>query len=144
MAMSQDIQVLHGKALRSFPETTVKGEALVTAEPITLLGFVDPKTGNITEPTHELNGVNITDKIFVFPRGVGSTVGPYTLLNLVQHNKAPAAIINRESDQGTIAGCSVARIPLAYGFDRDPIITLQTGDEIELVITNGTAEIRKL
>jgi predicted aconitase with swiveling domain len=119
----------------------ISGEAIVTKTPITLLGFVDPKTGNITEESHDLNGQCITGKIFVFPRGVGSTVGPYTLINLVKNDKGPIAIINRESDQGTVAGCSVARIPLAYGFKEDPTDIIKTGDKVRISFESGKSLI---
>ncbi len=120
---------------------SIEGETIVTREPITLLGFVDTKTGTVTQSDHELNGVSIEGKIFVFPRGIGSTVGPYTLLNLMKNGKGPIAIINRESDQGTVAGCSVAQIPMAYGFDIDPSEFLKTGDKIKLTIEFGKSKI---
>ncbi|MCE7734766.1 MAG: DUF126 domain-containing protein [Candidatus Heimdallarchaeota archaeon] len=133
-----------GKAIRSMGLQSIEGEAIVTSEPITLLGFVDTKTGTVTQPDHELNGVSIDGKIFVFPRGIGSTVGPYTLLNLMKNGKGPLAIINRESDQGTVAGCSVAQIPMAYGFESDPTDFIKTGDKIKLSIDTGKSKVEIL
>lgn len=130
-----------GKSIRSMGSQSIEGETIVTSEPITLLGFVDTKTGTVTQADHELNGVCIEGKIFVFPRGIGSTVGPYTLLNLMKNGKGPLAIINRESDQGTVAGCSVARIPMAYGFENDPSEFLKTGDKIKLSLEAGKSKI---
>ena len=131
-------------SLRSFKQFEVEGEAIVTSDPITLLGFVDPETGKIVEEGHELNGQSIAGKIFVFPRGVGSTVGPYTLINLVKNEMGPLAIINRESDQGTVAGCSVARIPMVYGMDQDPTVVLKTGDKIKITAQANKAEVAVL
>lgn len=148
--MSEDnIQKFDGKALRSVGNIEIEGEALVSKSPITLLGFVDAKTGTITEKGHELNGKEITGKIFVFPRGIGSTVGPYVLINLVKNEKQPLAIINRESDQGTISGCSVAGIPMAYGLSLenepiDPTEKIKSGDKIRLIIEKGKASIELL
>ena len=135
------MSIYEGKAIRSMGDQTVKGDTIVTKDPITLLGFVDPKSGKITQPDHELDGISIEGKIFVFPRGIGSTVGPYTLLNLMKNGKGPIAIINRESDQGTVAGCSVARIPMAYGFDEDPTVFLKSDQNISLTIHSGTSQI---
>ncbi|OLS19495.1 MAG: hypothetical protein HeimC2_41020 [Candidatus Heimdallarchaeota archaeon LC_2] len=135
------MSIYKGKAIRSMGDQIVEGDIVVTKEPITLLGFVDTKSGKITQPDHELDGISIEGKIFVFPRGIGSTVGPYTLLNLVKNGKGPIAIINRESDQGTVAGCSVARIPMAYGFEEDPTIFLKSGQNIKLTIHSGNSEI---
>ena len=131
----------NGKALRSMKDLEISGEALVTKDPITLLGFVDPNSGKITQENHELHGKVITNKVFVFPRGVGSTVGPYTLVNLMKNGKGPAAIINRESDQGTVAGCSVAKIPMAYGFDIDPTDLIKSGQQVTLKFENGVAQL---
>ncbi|RMG37692.1 MAG: DUF126 domain-containing protein [Methanobacteriota archaeon] len=120
-------------------DMVIEGEAIVTSQPITLLGFVDATTGKIVEEDHELFGQSITGKIFVFPKGVGSTVGPYVLLNLKKNGKAPLAIINRESDQGTISGCSVAKIPMIYRLDRDPVTSIRTGDRVKIVVAHGSA-----
>ncbi|OLS22941.1 MAG: hypothetical protein HeimC3_28850 [Candidatus Heimdallarchaeota archaeon LC_3] len=124
--------------LLSFGETVVEGEAIVTDSPITLLGFVNHLDGKVVEESHPLNGQSIKDKIFVFPKGVGSTVGPYVLLNLREHNNTPLAIINRESDQGTVSGCSVARIPLAYKVD---ISKIKNGNHVKVSLKNGKAKI---
>ena len=124
--------------LLSFGETVVEGEAIVTDSPITLLGFVNHLDGKVVEESHPLNGQSIKDKIFVFPKGVGSTVGPYVLLNLREHNNTPLAIINRESDQGTVSGCSVARIPLAYKVD---ISKIKNGNHVKVSLKNGRAKI---
>ena len=129
------------RSLRSFKKFEIEGEAIVTSEPITLLGFVDPASGKIVEEGHELNGISIHDKIFVFPRGIGSTVGPYTLINLVKNGMGPKAIINRESDQGTVAGCSVARIPMVYGMEEDPTKVIKTGDKIKIIALANEATV---
>ena len=52
-----------------------KGEALVSNNPISFLGGVDPYTGQVIDSKHELNGKNIKDKILIIPGGKGSTVG---------------------------------------------------------------------
>jgi len=51
---------------------------------------VDPNTGKVVEKGHDLEGKSIAGKIFVFPKGGGSTVGSYTLLRLKKNGKAPA------------------------------------------------------
>ena len=57
-----------------------KGPALVTMQPISFLGSVDPKTGIVVEKGHELEGKGVAGRILVFPRGKGSTVGSYMML----------------------------------------------------------------
>ena len=134
-------RTLHGKGLMSLGKMRVEGEAVVTTEPITFLGFLDSETGQVTKKGSELDGVSIAGKVFVFPRGVGSTVGPYVLVNLARNGLAPTAMINRESDSGTVAGASVAGIPLVYRLEEDPITFIRTGDHVIISLNNGDAEV---
>ena len=133
--------ILKGLGLRSLQNISIDGEALVTKLPITFLGFVDKQTGEIVEKEHELYGKSIKNKIFVFPRGIGSTVAPYVLINLKRNNVAPLAIINRESDSGTVAGASASRIPMVYRLDGDPVELIKNGQKIKIKIENGKATI---
>ena len=133
--------IIKGKGLRSLQNLTIEGEALVTSSPITFLGFVNKETGEIVEKEHELYGKSIKGKIFVFPRGIGSTVAPYVLINLRRNNVAPLAIINRESDSGSVAGDSASRIPMVYRLDKDPVTTIKTGQKVNNQINNGKAQI---
>ena len=136
--------ILKGLGLRSLQNITLEGEALVTSSPITFLGFINKETGEIVDKEHELYGQTIKDKIFVFPRGIGSTVAPYVLINLKRNNAAPLAIINRESDSGTVAGASASRIPMVYRLDADPVTTIKNGQKLRMKIENGNATIEIL
>ena len=136
--------ILKGLGLRSLQNITLEGEALVTSSPITFLGFINKETGEIVDKEHELYGQTIKDKIFVFPRGIGSTVAPYVLINLKRNNAAPLAIINRESDSGTVAGASASRIPMVYRLDADPVSTIKNGQRLRVKIENGKATIEIL
>ncbi|MFH1328896.1 MAG: DUF126 domain-containing protein [Candidatus Bathyarchaeota archaeon] len=89
----------------------VEGEALVSGEDISFYGGVDPDTGKIIEKNHPLEGKSIAGKILVFPRGTGSTVGPYTLYRLKKNGKAPAAMINKECETIVAVGAIISDIP---------------------------------
>ena len=56
--------ILHG---RTVVPGFVEGEALVSHEPISGWGGIDPARGVIIERRHELVGVCFTGKILVFP-----------------------------------------------------------------------------
>jgi len=71
-----------------------EGEALVTSQSISFFGGVDPRTGNVTDRRHELFGRSIAGKVAVFPFGKGSCAGSLIMLELVRVGKAPAAIVN--------------------------------------------------
>ena len=60
----------------------------------------------------------------------------------MKNKKGPLSIINRESDQGTVAGCSVARIPLAYGFELDPTNFISNGDKVKIEFESGKSKVQ--
>lgn len=124
--------VADGYGLPSQSDYTVTGEALVADAPITFLGYVNRETGVIEEIGHPAHGQSLAGKIAIFPRGTGSSVAPYVLLELFYRGKAPIAVINTQIDQQTAPACSLEGIPYAYGFDSDPIIHVRSGDIVEL------------
>ena len=73
---------------------TAKGEVLVTSQSISFWGGVDPATGAINDPRHELFGHSVTGKVLAFPFGKGSSTGSLIMLELIRVDKAPAAIVN--------------------------------------------------
>lgn len=106
-----------------------KGEALVTNQPISFYGGVEPTTGVVIEKGHELQGQNIKGKIFVFPTGKGSTVGSYTLYRMKKTGTAPAGIINKECETVIAVGAIISEIPCV---DKIDISKIKTGDKIEI------------
>jgi predicted aconitase/predicted aconitase with swiveling domain len=122
----------NGRGLPSQTNFTVRGEAFVTDTPITLLGFVNRESGVIEEEGHPANGQSMAGKIAIFPKGSGSTVAPYVLLELFYRGKAPIAIVNTDIDQQSAPACSLEGIPYAYHFDGDVIGGIQSGDLVEL------------
>jgi predicted aconitase/predicted aconitase with swiveling domain len=121
-----------GAGLPSQSDFDVRGEAFVTDAPITLLGFVNRETGVIEEPGHPADGESLAGRIAVFPRGSGSTVAPYVLLELLYRGNGPLAVVNTAIDQQTAPACSLEAIPYGYGFDRAVLHALRTGDIVEL------------
>jgi predicted aconitase/predicted aconitase with swiveling domain len=121
-----------GQGLPSQGDFTVIGEALVTDTPITFLGYVNRETGAIEEEEHPANGQSIAGKIAIFPRGTGSSVAPYVLLELYYRGVAPVAMVNTEIDQQMAPACSLEGIPYAYSFDLDVNELVQTGDTVAL------------
>ena len=114
----------------------VKAEALVTSQPISFYGGVNPDTGIVIEKGHELEGKNIKGKILVFPNGKGSTVGSYTLYRMKKNNVAPAGMINKECETIVAVGAIIADIPCVDKIDTSKI---KNGDIIRL--ENGIVKI---
>ncbi len=97
------------------------GKALVTTQPISFLGGVDPATGRIIERDHELLGESVRGRVLVFPYGKGSTVGSYILYRLRKNGLAPSAIINEECETIVAVGAIISEIPCVDKIDLNKI-----------------------
>jgi predicted aconitase with swiveling domain len=112
-----------------------RAQALVSGEPISFFGGVDPETGVIVEPGHPLQGQCVAGKALVFPCGKGSTVGSYTLYRLKKNGKAPAAMLTRDCETIVAVGAIISEIPC---LDRIDIDRLRSGMEVETDADLGT------
>ncbi len=119
-------------------EGRAKAEALVTSQPISFLGGIDPADGKIIEKNHALCGTCIKDKILCFPHGHGSTVGSYVLYSLAKRGTGPKAIINKAADPVIVVGAIIADIPMITGVDVEQI---KTGDLVDVDACEGTVTI---
>ena len=90
----------------------VEGTVLKSKDAINFLGTVDKKTGIISDKNHDLYDKSIKDTILVFPSGVGSSVGAYTIYSIKSNGTAPLAMICRKADLTVATGCALANIPL--------------------------------
>jgi predicted aconitase/predicted aconitase with swiveling domain len=133
-----------GRGLPSQGDFTITGEAFVSNAPITFLGYVNRQTGVIEEPDHPANGRSMAGKIAIFPKGSGSTVAPYVLLELFYRGMAPIAIANTDIDQQSAPACSLEGIPYAHSFDKDIIQGINNGDEVELRKLGDQVNLRVL
>jgi predicted aconitase with swiveling domain len=120
-----------------------EGEAVVTKEPVSFLGGVNPDKGMVVERGHELEGKSITGKIFVFPHGKGSTAGPYIIYAMAKRKTAPAAMINVEAEPIIAVGAAMGNIPLVDRLDKNPLEAIATGDRVRVDGDQGVVEIIK-
>lgn len=116
-------------------KTIVKGQAkgviLKSNNPINFLGAVDKKTGVIIDENHDLFNKSVKDTILVFPHGVGSSVGAYTIYSLKSNNSAPRAMICQKADLTVASGCALANIPLVI-VTKEEFESLENGKEINI------------
>lgn len=117
------------------------GEAVVTKEAISFNGGVDNMTGIVTEPGHELEGVNIAGKVLVFRTGKGSTGGSYKIYDMVSRGTAPVAFVQVAPEPITTIGAIIGSIPVVAGLDQDPTVVISNGDHIELDADAGTVSV---
>jgi len=115
-----------------------QGEAIVTSDPISFMGTVDPKTGVVIERMHEIEGECLEGKILVFPFSKGSTGGSYMLYDVVSNGVGPRGIINIEAESVVTIGAIVANLPMV---DKVDINQIKTGDYIYLDAREGTIRV---
>ncbi len=108
-----------------------EGIILKSETPINFLGTVDKKTGIISDKNHELFKKSIKNSVLVFPSGVGSSVGAYTIYSIKSNNSAPLAMICQKADLTVATGCALANIPLVIVSD-DEFLSFQNGEKISL------------
>ncbi|MCX6770330.1 MAG: DUF126 domain-containing protein [Candidatus Micrarchaeota archaeon] len=125
---------------RSICRGTGEGGALVSTEAISFFGSVDAKTGVVVEKEHALEGKSIAGKVLVFPRGKGSTVGSYVLLQLRKNKCAPAAIINQEAEPIVAVGAIISKIPMVDCLRDGAYRKIRDGMKVKVDGTAGTVE----
>ncbi len=85
-------------AARCIVSGVAEGEVIASSQSISFWGGVDPATGLINDPRHELFGQSIAGKVLAFPFGKGSSTGSLMILELARIGKAPAAMINIKTE----------------------------------------------
>jgi len=116
-----------------------EGEILLSRMPISFLGGVDPHTGVVTDYSSDIYKENIAGKILAFPHGKGSTVGSYVIYQLSKSGKAPAGMINENTETIVATGAILAGIPMLSGI---PLGALLSGDFALLDAVHGTLELK--
>ena len=108
---------------------TAQGTVLKTSNPINFLGAVDKKTGTIRDEKYDIFEKSIKDTILVFPHGIGSSVGAYTIYSLKSNNSAPVAMICTKADLTVASGCALANIPMIV-VSNEEFNSIQDGNKI--------------
>ena len=122
--------------LKVIVQGKVQGVTLVAKNPMNFLGAVDKKTGKVKDEKHDLFGKSLAEKILVFPYGVGSSVGAYTIYSIKANKCAPQAMICLKADLTTVSGCALANIPLVV-VSKDEYDSIKDGVKILLDTENA-------
>lgn len=120
---------------RTISKGKANGELIVSKGPLSFLGGVDPNTGEVIDPNHELKGKFINDKILFIPGGKGSTVGSYVLFQMKKNNIAPRAIICLSAEPIIATGAIMSEIPMVDSPDSSD--KLSDGINVEVDSDNG-------
>lgn len=128
---------------RMVNEGKAEGEAIVSRIPFSFLGELDPSTGKIAAPSHDLFGKCIKDKIFVCPTGKGSSSGPTIAYAAKKAGSLPKAMIVGQVEPVIAAAILIADIPAVDQLDRDPLEVIETGDYVTVDADQGVVEVVK-
>ena len=117
--------------LKTIVKGKAKGTIMKSNNPINFLGVVDKQTGLIRDESHDLFQNSVKNKILVFPHGIGSSVGAYTIYSLKSNNSAPLAMVCQKVDLITASGCALANIPLVI-ISKEEFDSLENGKDFEI------------
>lgn len=112
-----------------------EARAVVLYRPFSFLGGVDPSTGRLT--LEDMDRV-VAGCVFVFPRGKGSTVGSYVILDMKLRGTVPGAIVNECAEPIVATGAVMAEVPMVDGLD---ISLISDGDIVIVDGDEGTVEL---
>ena len=120
-----------------------EGKAIVSRTAISFTGGMDPETGIIREPGHELEGQSVAGKILVFPVGKGSTTGPWQFYAAFRRGTAPKGLINVKAEGVVAISAIITGTPMVHEMAKDPLEVIQTGDFVRIDADNGVVEVEK-
>jgi len=101
------------------------GTVLKSDRSISFWGGVDPHTGRIVDPRHDLFGQSVAGRVLAFPVGKGSSTGSLIMLELARVGLAPAAMVTIRCEPILATGPIV--IKHFYG-RQIPVLTLSAED----------------
>lgn len=118
-----------------------QGEAIVSKMAFSYLGDFDARTGTVLPDGHDIKGESIAGKVFVFPIGKGSTVGPNVAYAAKKTGKTPIAMVCVEAEPVMAMVAIMNDIPMVAGFDPVLLDIVRSGDHIIVDGDTGTVEV---
>jgi uncharacterized protein len=128
---------------RKISKGCAEGEVILTKDPISFLGGVNPEDGVVIDSKHELYGRKIGGKILIIPSGKGSTVGSYVLYQMAKNKTAPLAIVALEAEPIIATGAIMAGIPMVDRPNQEILNLLHDGDRVMVDADSGFMKILK-
>lgn len=122
-------------------EGVVEGEVLLSKDDV-MFYLIDPKTGTVIEPGHDLEGKSIAQKILIFPSGKGSSVVQADgIYQLNTKGNAPKAMIIQHPETVLVSSAIIMEIPMVDRVEPAFYENLKDGDWVRVDADNGTIEI---
>jgi hypothetical protein len=122
-------------------EGVAEAEVIISKDDI-MFYLIDPATGTIIEPAHDLEGKSMAQKILVFPSGKGSSVVQADgLYQLMQKGNAPKAMIIEHPETVLVSSAIIMEIPMVDKVDPEFYEVVKNGDRVRVDADNGVVEI---
>ena len=115
----------------------IKGELVVSIEPLSFWGGYDPKTGEIIDRRHPLSGIIAAGKILALPFTRGSSTTTAVLLEAQRLGNAPKALLTSGVDAflslASVVADELYKRPIpVYALEEYDFQRLKSGDLVEL------------
>jgi uncharacterized protein len=111
---------------------TVEGVAVVSSEGFSPRYDLDRWSGLITRPGHKLEGVDIRDKILIFPSAKGGIAAGWAFFDIKAKGLAPKALVFGVTNPVMVQGAVFANITITEGWSREPAQCIRTGDIVRV------------
>ena len=118
-----------------------EGEAVVYNGPFSFMGDLDPATGTVPAPRHQLEGQSLVNKVFVFTTGKGSSAGDSAAWAAKRQGNVPAAMICLESEPILSGAAIIIGIPTVDRPEKNVFELIKTGDYVKVDATAGIIEV---
>jgi len=106
-----------------------QGRLLVSDVPLSFWGGINAASGDVIDEHHPLAGNNVSGRIMAIPGSRGSCSGSSVLLELIDSDRAPAALVFSEAEEILVLGAMVANVM----FDKSiPILKIDADDFAKL------------
>jgi predicted aconitase with swiveling domain len=129
---------LHGRGVIG---GNAEGAALVVQDSIQGWSGIDPRTGEIVEKGHPLEGYRIKNAVLIVNGGKGSTGWATHFHELRVGGIGPIAMIFPQIDSRTAAAAVMSKVPCVTDMQEDPFALVTTGDWVKVDGTHGVVEV---
>ena len=121
----------------------VEGEAVVSEEGFSPRYDLDRWSGVITKPGHRLEGVNIRDRILIFPSAKGGIAAGWAFYDIKAKGIAPKAFVFGVTNPVMVQGAVFAGLTITEGWSRAPGEIIATGDIVRVDPARKVVELLK-
>jgi predicted aconitase with swiveling domain len=110
----------------------VEGEAVISREGFSPRYDLDRWSGVITKPGHELEGINVRDKVLFFPTAKGGVAAGWAFHDIRSKGIAPRALVFGVTNPVMVQGAVFAGMTITEGWSRDPATCIRSGDVVRV------------